>query len=86
MAISVDLSPALEKVMNDLVSAGRYGSKSEVLREGLRLVQEREAQLQKLKAELKVGLDQLDAGLGLDADQVFDELEAELAAMSNAVE
>ena len=86
MAISVDLTPALEKVVNDLVGAGRYGSKSEVLREGLRLVQEREAQLQKLQAALKIGLDELDRGLGRDADDVFDELEAKFAGMSQAAE
>ena len=86
MAISVDLSPAQEKVVNDLVDAGRYRSKSEVLQEGVRLVQEREAQLEKLNAALKVGLDELDAGLGVDADDVFDELEARFAAMTHAAE
>jgi antitoxin ParD1/3/4 len=82
MAISVDLGPVLEQVTKDLVGSGRYGSKSEVLREGVRLVQEREAKLAKLKADLQVGLDELDAGLAIDAEQVFDELEAELAAMA----
>jgi antitoxin ParD1/3/4 len=82
MAISVDLSPTLENVVAELVGSGRYGSKSEVLREGVRLVQEREAKLQKLKAELKIGLDELDAGLGLDADEVFDALEAKFAVSS----
>jgi antitoxin ParD1/3/4 len=86
MAISVDLSPTLEKVVAELVGSGRYGSKSEVLREGVRLVQEREAKLQKLKAELKIGLDELDAGLGLDADEVFDALEAKFAVSSQAAE
>ena len=86
MAISVDLTPALEQAMNDLITAGRYGSKSEVLREGLRLVQEREAQFQKLEAALKIGLDQLDAGLGIPADKVFAELEARFADISQAAE
>jgi hypothetical protein len=35
MANSVDLGPKLEAVVNELVSRGRYNSKSEVLREGV---------------------------------------------------
>ena len=52
MAISVELGEKLEAVVNDLVANGRYNSKSEVLREGVRLVQEREAALAKLHAML----------------------------------
>ena len=40
MAISAELGETLEKVVADLVENGRYNSKSEVLREGVRLVQE----------------------------------------------
>ncbi len=54
MAISADLGEKLEAVVNDLVANGRYNSKSEVLREGVRLVQEREAAL----AELMRGVGQ----------------------------
>jgi antitoxin ParD1/3/4 len=45
MAISADLGDVLEAVVTKLVATGRYNSKSEVLREGVRLVQEREARL-----------------------------------------
>ena len=48
MAISADLGEKLEAVVADLVANGRYNSKSEVLREGVRLVQEREARLAEL--------------------------------------
>ncbi len=47
MAISADLGAKLEAVVEDLVKNGRYNSKSEVLREGVRLVQEREAALRR---------------------------------------
>jgi antitoxin ParD1/3/4 len=86
MAISVDLSPALEKVMNDLVSAGRYGSKSEVLREGLRLVQEREAKLEKLHEDLEKGMVDIRAGRTHSVEEVFDELEAYFATKAAAAE
>jgi len=40
---SVLLNPHLEQVVNDLVVSGRDQSASEVLREGLRLLEQREA-------------------------------------------
>jgi antitoxin ParD1/3/4 len=74
MAISADLGATLEKVVNDLVENGRYNSKSEVLREGVRLVQEREARLRELDEQIAVGLAQADAGLLIPAEEVFAEL------------
>ena len=43
--ISADLGTQLESFVTKLVETGRYNSKSEVLREGIRLIQEREARL-----------------------------------------
>ena len=74
MAISADLGVTLEKVVNDLVENGRYNSKSEVLREGVRLVQEREARLRELDAMIQAGLDDIDAGRTIPAEEVFAEL------------
>ena len=75
--ISADLGPVLEAFVGDLVANGRYNSKSEVLREGVRLVQDREARLAALEAEIAKGIASADAGDLIDADEVFDELEAE---------
>jgi antitoxin ParD1/3/4 len=74
VAISADLGEVLEKVVNDLVENGRYNSKSEVLREGVRLVQEREARLRELDAKIQAGLDDIDAGRTIPAEEVFAEL------------
>ena len=71
MPISVDLGKPLEEFVTKLVDEGRYGSKSEVLREGARLVQEREAYLTNLLAE---PLKSLERGEGLPASEVFDTL------------
>ena len=76
MAISADLGAKLEAVVNDLVANGRYNSKSEVLREGVRLVQEREARLAELDAALEEGLADIRAGRTIPAEEVFAELEA----------
>lgn len=76
MAISADLGTHLEGVVNELVSTGRYNSKSEVLREGVRLVQEREQRLAALDAALAKGIADADAGKVKPAEEVFDRLEA----------
>ena len=76
MAISADLGETLERFVEELVANGRYGSKSEVLREGVRLVQEREAALRKLWHELDRGIADIEGGRAVDADDAFDRLEA----------
>jgi antitoxin ParD1/3/4 len=78
MAISADLGAHLEEVVNDLVGKGRYNSKSEVLREGVRLVQEREARLAKLDEALAKGIADADAGRTMPLDEAFDRLRKEL--------
>ena len=72
MAISAELGEALEQAVSDLVATGRYNSKSEVLREGVRLVQEREARFRELAAKLQAGQDDIDAGRVYPADEVFE--------------
>lgn len=52
---SIALSDHWVKFTADLVASGRYGSTSEVVREGLRLVEAREAKLEQLRAALIEG-------------------------------
>lgn len=60
--ISADLGSQLESFVAKLVETGRYNSKSEVLREGIRLVQEREARLAVLDQALARGMADEEAG------------------------
>ena len=80
MASSVNLGEKLEATVDKLVSEGRYGSRSEVLREGVRLIQERETALKRFEAEIQKGLDDVAAGRTHPAEEVFEELLAELRA------
>ncbi|OEO27998.1 addiction module antitoxin [Devosia insulae DS-56] len=84
MAISADLGPNLEAVVEDLVKNGRYNSKSEVLREGVRLVQEREAELAEFYASLDRGIADAKAGRSKPAEEVFARLIAKYEAMIDA--
>ncbi|MBZ9777269.1 type II toxin-antitoxin system ParD family antitoxin [Mesorhizobium sp. CO1-1-8] len=82
MAISADLGTRLEGIVNQLVSTGRYNSKSEVLREGVRLVEEREKRLAALDAALAKGISDADAGRVKPADEVLGRLESKYKAMA----
>ena len=74
MPSSVNLGEQLEAFISEAVKNGRYGSRSEVLREGVRLVQEREKRLEKLDEALSRGLADIEAGRAEDAELVFQRL------------
>lgn len=71
--MNVSIGTRWEGFVESAVKSGRYGSASEVVREGLRLVEEREAKLQALRATL-------DASIAEGGVAGEDALEAELAA------
>jgi antitoxin ParD1/3/4 len=59
--MNVSLTPQLEDLIKKKVESGLYGSASEVMREALRLLDERDRlhtmRLEELRAEIKRGLD-----------------------------
>jgi antitoxin ParD1/3/4 len=83
MATSADLGKTLEKFVNKLVATGRYHSKSEVLREGVRLIQERETRLAALDASIARGVADADTGRVKSASEVFERLEVRLKAKTD---
>ena len=87
MPTSVALSPHFETFIRQQVDSGRFNNVSEVVRAGLRLLEEREAEqatkLQALREAIAVGLA---SGPDLSEEEVFDELEAKLQAMVEKTE
>ena len=81
--ISADLGKQLESFVSSLVESGRYGSKSEVLREGVRLIQEREAKLAALDVSIARGLADAEEGRTESINDVFDRLETKYAALAD---
>lgn len=79
--ISADLGPQLERFVAKLVETGRYNSKSEVLREGIRLIQERETRLSVLDQSLARGLADAEAGRVKPMSEVVSRLEAKYEGM-----
>jgi antitoxin ParD1/3/4 len=76
--VNISLTPELDAFLQSRVRSGRYLSASEVVREALRLLeqreQERQAALQELKIKLKRGAAQAKRGDLIDGDDAFDEL------------
>jgi antitoxin ParD1/3/4 len=54
--MNVSVGERWEKFVEHAVKSGRYGSASEVVREGLRLVEEREARLRALSDTLNASI------------------------------
>jgi antitoxin ParD1/3/4 len=77
MPTSVALSSHFETFVRDQVESGRYNNASEVVRAGLRLLEDQqkqaELQLEAMKAAIAAGLA---SGRSIPGDQVFDRLEA----------
>jgi len=81
MPSSFALGEHFEKLMDDLIASGRYNSKSEIVRDGLRAIEDRERlrelKLQDLRDAIQAGAD---SGPGIPAEEVFAEMRARIAA------
>lgn len=82
MASSVELGSQLETFVSQLVKAGRYNSRSEILREGVRLIHERETKLAALDASIMRGIAAADAGQVHELGEVAAKLDAKYASMA----
>src|ERR1700689_4226872 len=84
-AMNVSLTPELEKLVESKVKSGRYQSASEVIREGLRLLDDqdrlRAAQLEEVRRKIQIGVDQLDRGEGIEGGAVLAELKQKSEAL-----
>jgi len=64
--MNISLTPELERLVTEKVESGMYNSASEVVREALRLLKERDeirqARLEEIRREMAVGLEQADRG------------------------
>jgi antitoxin ParD1/3/4 len=81
MADTVRLDDDLERSIDDLVGTGRHASREEVLRDGVRLLSERESRLRELDESLARSVAYIRAGRGIPAAEVFDELRARYGKM-----
>jgi antitoxin ParD1/3/4 len=83
--MNVSLTPELERIVNFKVESGLYNSASEVIREGLRLLQQRdemrELKLEALRKEIQLGINDLEAGRFKDGREAMAEMKERLLKM-----
>lgn len=77
--MNVSIGERWEGFVAGVVASGRYGSASEVVREGLRLVEEREAKLADLRQTLA-------ASIAEGGSHTWEEVEAKIEASLDALE
>lgn len=71
--MNVSVGQHWEDFLEALVKSGRYGSASEIVREGLRLVEERETKLKALRDTIQSALEE-------GGSHTWEEVEAEIDA------
>ena len=84
--MNVSLTPELEALIQERVRSGRYTSASEVVREALRLLEDRDelrrVRLAELRSQVAAGLDSLNSGQTRDGDAVIDDILDDTSASS----
>ena len=85
MPSSYAIGDHFEQFIKTQLESGRYSSASEVVRDALRLMEEREQlrqiQLEQLRQQIQAGID---SGPSIPAEEVFDRLSAKYQAMTQA--
>lgn len=83
MPTSVALGAHFEEFVKTQLSSGRYNNVSEIVREGLRMLEDqekwRQLKLETLRTEIQKGVD---SGPGIPAEDVFSRLEAKYRRMA----
>lgn len=77
--MDVAIEPDLQAFIDHVVRSGRYGSASEVVVEGLRLMQEREAKLQALRDTINASIAAGGENTPDEMAAFLDQVEADLA-------
>ncbi len=86
--MNVNLGPVFDQFVADLLKTGLYQSQSEVLREGLRLLKEREElkqlRLAELRREIAIGSAEADRSEFVDGEGTFAEIRKRSAKRKRA--
>ena len=85
MPSSYAIGDHFEQFIKAQLESGRYSSASEIVRDALRLMEEREQlreiQLEQLRQQIRAGID---SGSSIPTEEVFDRLSAKYQAMTQA--
>jgi antitoxin ParD1/3/4 len=70
-SLHISLPETLKDLVAERVRQGAFSNPSDYVRTPIRADRERQARLEALRAELQVGADELDRGLGIAGEEVF---------------
>jgi len=70
-----------EPAIREAIASGRYRSEEDILTAALRIWREREERLDALRAELQIGIDQLDRGEAIAGEVVLQRLRDKAARL-----
>ncbi|MBD2093039.1 type II toxin-antitoxin system ParD family antitoxin [Microcoleus sp. FACHB-1515] len=80
--MEITLAPEVEQFIQAQIQSGRYSSAIEVILAGLQLLRDQEqiykGRFEELRQEISIGLAESEAGEVIDADIVFQSLQAKL--------
>ena len=83
--MNVHLTPELEQLVQSRVKSGRNNSASEVVREALRLLEQRDEvftlRKDEIRRQIEEGWQSARCGEFVDGDEVFDRVDAELEVL-----
>jgi antitoxin ParD1/3/4 len=80
--MNVEVTPELEKFVNERIENGDYKSPNEVVQEGLRLLRLRREKLEALRREIQIGIDDIEHGGFREyssVEELFVDIEAAMA-------
>jgi antitoxin ParD1/3/4 len=79
---TIQLTPEIEDLIAQQIKTGKYQDDLAVIQEGLRLLAERDriyrGRFEELKREVMIGVEELRRQKGINAEEVFSELEEDL--------
>lgn len=82
--MNIELTPDLAEIVQDRVKSGRYSSASDVFRDALRLLEQRDEvfalRQEEVRSQIEEGWQSAQRGELVPGDEFFDNIEAELAA------
>jgi antitoxin ParD1/3/4 len=87
--MTVQIPVDFESFVQSIIARGSFQTETQVVGEALRLLQERERRLEELRAEVQIGLNQLQRGEFTDYDEdslrgFFEEVKSEGQKQLNA--
>lgn len=69
-SMTISLSPPLDDYVEEKVRSGDFRDRTEVVERALKQMREDDVRLERLREAINEGLDELDAGLGIEVTDV----------------